>query len=185
MLVMTEYCYCSLPSDTSLHPVDPQLSGCTSLQAAFPAMERCLCSEKPSLAVCSSTQMSCNKSGSSPAIFTPHWIWGNSFRCLHIMFPTVSDSLPTGEGRHRVSCSVHGTSQRKRTNSVEGEPVVQVVCPQSPSSSRFYPIQSAGRDQSVHLPVPHRVSTGMSPCHHLSHNQQKCGVFQRACRYLH
>lgn len=105
MLVMTEYCCCSLASDTSLHLVDPQLSGCTSLQAAFPMMEGFLSSERPSLAVCSSTQMS-YKSGSSPAMFTLYWIWVNSFRCPHIVFPTVSDSVPTGEGRHKVYLAV-------------------------------------------------------------------------------
>lgn len=88
----------------------------------------------------------------------PHCVWFSSHRWRQTQ---------------RVSCSVDGTPQSKRTNSMEGEPVLQVVCPQSSSSSRIYPIQSAGRGQSVHLQIPHRVSTGMSPCH----NQQKCGVW--------
>lgn len=65
----------------------------------------------------------------------------------------------------RAPCSVHSTPHSKKRSmegeSMEGEPVLQIVCPQSPSPSRIYPVQSAGRDQSVHLPVTlHRdVST--------------------------
>lgn len=103
---MTEYCYCSLSSDTSLHPVDPQLGGCTSLQAAFPMTEGFLSSERPSLAVCSRAQMSCNKSGSSPVMFTLYWIGVNCFRCPCIVFPTVSDSVLMGEGRPKVYLAV-------------------------------------------------------------------------------
>lgn len=128
---------------------------------ALPVMERFVSSERPSLAVCSGTQMSYNESGSSPAVFTLYRIWINSFRvpiscsslCL-ILFPwekADTKSILQCSRCFRKQKGEHGRGKHGRGASPPD------CLP--PVTSRIYPVQSSGRDQSVHLPVPHSVST--------------------------
>lgn len=131
-----------------------------SLQAAFPMKEGFLSCEKPSLAVCSSTQMSYKKFGSSPAMFTLCWIWVNSFRCLCIVFSVMPDSVPTGEGRLKL-CLVVFTALPKGKGQVACKVNLssRTLCPQHLQHQGFilFKVQAESKVyscQSHSLPSP-------------------------------
>jgi len=107
---VTEYHCCPSPPDTSLHPIAPQLSGLCRLPSPGRNHSWAVRAQPWLCAVvhrCSTTCLEAVQQYS-------HITGFNSFRCLHIMFPIMSESVPMGRQ----------TPQTERPGRMEGKPVI-------------------------------------------------------------